>query len=240
MISCYSVLSDFEEIDEILSYNYYLDQGWNAFETINLSSTDSTENINHSEYYDLALEMFNISILSIDDEFQQQNFMGPYYKSYNALGWTYLYYAGEFLEPSNSDIRDSLRNQSVFYFDSALTSLNNSLSEDICSQDWCDTYLGLSYTHYYRGLDNSNYFDSTLFYSDLLINEKPYYNFYHDELNYKNVHYLRGKIYLIKELYNEAYNEIQNSIEDCNPYIDDELNIELLLECFDRFANGNG
>ena len=61
--------------------------------------------------------------------------------------------------------------------------------------------------------------------------------FSHDELNYRNVHYLRGKIYLQKDMYDEAYDEILHIVEDCNPMVNEEIDINLLLECFDQFAN---
>ena len=65
------------------------------------------------------------------------------------------------------------------------------------------------------------------------------YDFNHDELDYKNVHYLRGKIYLQKDMYQEAYNEIKQALEECDAIIDDEIDINLLLECFNQFANEN-
>ena len=237
MISCYSLLSDFEENEQLLSYDYYLNHGWIAFESINLY--DSIAIDAHSDYYQSALEMFNNSVLAINDEFGAQNFIGPYYKSYNGLGWNNLYYAGEFLNSENSDIRDSLRVESKIYFDLALIDLSNSLFEDILDQDWCNTYLGLSYTHYNLGLTNSVNLDSSLQFSENLLNLKSAYDFGHDQLNYKNVHYLRGKIFLHKEMYVEAYYEIQYAIESCNAMIDDEIDINLLLQCFDAFANGN-
>ena len=60
MFSCYSLLSDFEEIDELLSYTYYINEGWDAFESVNLSDTLLASQ--HSEYYELSLAMFDISI----------------------------------------------------------------------------------------------------------------------------------------------------------------------------------
>ena len=72
------------------------------------------------EYYELALEMFDISLQAIGFEFTDQNFVGPKYKSFNGKAWSQLYYAGEFLEPELSNIRDSLRQESKIYFDQAL------------------------------------------------------------------------------------------------------------------------
>ena len=237
MFSCYSVLSDFEEVDEILSYTYYINEGWNAFETINLSDTLSVEQ--HPEYYELALEMFDISLQAINFEFTNQNFMGPKYKSFNGKAWSQLYYAGEFLDPELSNIRDSLRQESLIYFDQALYDLDNSLFDEISDQDWCDTYLGLAYIHYNLGFENDIHMDSSLNYSQEILNRKPLYNFNHDELDYQNIHYLRGKIYLQKEMYQEAYDEIQQALEECDAIVDDEIDINLLLECFNQFANGN-
>ena len=45
-------------------------------------------------------------------EFTDQNFSGPKYKSFNGKAWSQLYYAGEFLEPELSNVRDSLRQES--------------------------------------------------------------------------------------------------------------------------------
>ena len=235
MFSCYSLLSDFEEIDELLSYTYYINEGWDAFESVNLSDTLLASQ--HSEYYELSLAMFDISIQAIDFEFTNQNFLGPKYKSYNGKAWSQLYYAGEFLNPENSHIRDSLRQQSKIYFDLALNDLDSSLFDEIFDQDWCDTYMGLFYIHYNLGLEQSLSLDSSLYFSSKLLNLKPSYNFNHDELDYRNVHYLRGKIYLQKDMYDEAYDEILYIVEDCNAMVNEEIDINLLLECFDQFAN---
>ena len=235
MFSCYSLLSDFEEIDELLSYTYYINEGWDAFESINLSDTLTASQ--HAEYYELALEMFDISVMAIDFEFTSQNFLGPKYKSYNGTAWSQLYYAGEFLDPENSHIRDSLRQQSKIYFDLALNDLDSSLFDEIFSQDWCDTYLGLAYVHYNLGLNEPLSLDSSLYFSEQLLNLLSFYNFNHDELDYRNVYYLRGKIYLQKDMYLEAYNEILHIVEDCDAMVNEEIDINLLLECFDQFAN---
>jgi len=235
MPSCHSVISEFSENEEILDYTYYINEGWKAFESINLNDTLAIEQ--HEEYYDLALEMFNISIEAIQSEFSDQQFMGPYYQAYNGIGWSQLYYAGEFLD--NDNIRDSLRNESIISFESAYDDLINSQSDQILDQDWCDMYLGLFYTNYYLGLTDTSYFNSSLSYSDTLLSIKPQYNFNHDQLDYKNIHYLRGKIYLRKQLYNEAYEEIKIVIEDCDPFVSDEIDLNKLFDCFDQFSNDN-
>ena len=237
MFSCYSLLSDFEEVEEILSYTYYINEGWNAFETINLSDTLSIDR--HDEYYQLALEMFDVSLQAINFEFTDQSFLGPKYKSFNGKAWTQLYYAGEFLNPEDNYIRDSLRQESKIYFDQALNDLTNSLFDDISNQDWCDTYLGLTYAHYNLGFENIIHLDTSLIYSQEVLDRKPLYSFVHDELDYKNIHYLRGKIYLQKNMYEEAYYEIQKALESCNAMVDDSVDIDLLLQCFDDFANTN-
>ena len=95
----------------------------------------------------------------------------------------------------------------------------------------------LFYTNYYLGLSDTSYFNSSLTYSDTLLSIKPQYSFNHDELDYKNIHYLRGRIYLRKQLYNQAYNEIKIVIEDCDPFIGDELDLNQLFDCFDQFSN---
>ena len=149
MFSC----SEFEEQEAISDYTYYLNEGWTAFEMVNLNNLSD----NNPYYYDLALEMFIISIQAIDAEYSEQSLLGPYYQSYNGLGWSYLYYAGEFLGPDYTELRDSLRNTSKIYFDLAINDLQNSEFDNISNQDWCDTYLGLAYTNYYIGLDNFNF-----------------------------------------------------------------------------------
>ena len=60
MMSCYSFISEFEENEDILNYTYYINEGWQAFESINLSDTLLIEE--HADYYNLALEMFVLSI----------------------------------------------------------------------------------------------------------------------------------------------------------------------------------
>ncbi len=81
MFSCYSLLSDFEEIDELLSYTYYINEGWDAFESINLSDTLTASQ--HAEYYELALEMFDISVMAIDFEFTSQKQLLCVFKNKN-------------------------------------------------------------------------------------------------------------------------------------------------------------
>tara|TARA_Y100001970_G_scaffold22937_1_gene26747 strand:- start:1944 stop:2687 length:744 start_codon:yes stop_codon:yes gene_type:complete len=235
MPSCHSVISEFSENEEILDYTYYINEGWKAFESINLNDTLAIEQ--HEEYYDLALEMFNISIEAIQSEFSDQQFMGPYYQAYNGIGWSQLYYAGEFLD--NDNIRDSLRNESIISFESAYDDLINSQSDQILDQDWCDMYLGLFYTSYYLGINDTSYFNSSLSHSAMLLSINPFYDFNHDQLDYKNIHYLRGKIYLRKQNYEKAYDEIKIVIDDCDPFINNELNINLLFDCFDQFSNDN-
>ena len=233
MSSCYSVVSEFEENEEILDYAYYIEEGWNTFEAVNLSDTIFIDQ--QSEFYELSLEFFNVAIQAIDSEFASQEFVGPYYKAYNGIGWNQLYYAGTFL---NDDYkRDSLRNESIETFKMSHQDLLRSEFEQILNQDWCDMYLGLFYTNYYLGLADTSYFNSSLAYSDTLLSIKPQYRFNHDELDYKNIHYLRGRIYLRKQLYNQAYDEIKIVIEDCDPFIGDELDLNQLFECFDQFSN---
>tara|TARA_A100001011_G_C14314027_1_gene847044 strand:- start:2185 stop:2922 length:738 start_codon:yes stop_codon:yes gene_type:complete len=233
MTSCYSVVSEYSENEEILDYTYYINEGWNMFEAINLSDTLLIDQ--HSDYYDLSLQFFNIAIQAIDSEFSSQEFVGPYYKAYNGIGWNQLYYAGIYL--NDNDKRDSLRNESIETFQMSHQDLLNSEFEQILNQDWCDMYLGLFYTNYYLGLSDTIFFNSSLSYSDTLLSIKPQYSFNHDDLDYKNIHYLRGKIYLRKQLYTEAYNEIKVVIEDCDPYTGDEIDLNKLFDCFDQFSN---
>jgi len=139
MMSCYSFVSEYSENEEILDYAYYINEGWNAFETVNLSDTLLIDQ--HADYYDLSLELFNVAIEAIDSEFSSQEFVGPYYQAYNGIGWSQLYYAGEFLNDNQK--RDSLRNESVSSFQLAYDDLMNSEFDQILNQDWCDMYLGL-------------------------------------------------------------------------------------------------
>ena len=231
MISC----SDFQEQEEILDYSEYIYQGWNAFETVNLN--ESMQDSTNTYYYELALDMFDASVLAIDYEFNSQNLIGPYYKSYNGIGWTQLYYSSEFLEPEFHYIRDSLRQESKIYFDKSLFSLNSqSSNSNIISKDKCDTYSGLGYLHYYNGLDTFS-FDSSLMFSENLVNECPEYFFEHDELDFRNIHYLRGKIYLFQNDYSQACIEMNKANAcECDS---SNVNIDILLDCFDLFSNGN-
>ncbi|MFL2988721.1 hypothetical protein DBW61_02800 [bacterium] len=236
MMSCYSVISEYSESEEILDYKFYIDEGWKSFEAVNLSDTLLVDE--HGDYYILALEFFNVAIQAIDTEFSSQQFTGPYYQAYNGIGWTQLYYAGQFL--NDNQTRDSLRNESILSFQYAIENLNTSSFDQILNQDRCDTYSGLFYTNYYLGLNDTSFFNQSLLYSDSLLAIKPQYSFNHDELDYRNIHYLRGKIYLRKQLYNLAYDEIKIIIEECNPYTDDnEIDLNLLFDCFDQFSNSN-
>ncbi len=238
LMSCYSIVSEFGENEEILSYTYYMNEGWEAFESINL--LDSEASVNHIEQYDLALKMFNIAIQAIDLEYSNQDMLGPYYKAYNGIGWSQLYYANEFMNSSVHNIRDSLRNEAVLSFDLALSDLEMAEVDSVSSQDRCDIFLGYSYANYYKGLiEDSIYFDLTLHYSDLLLSEKSNYNFDHAQLSYLNVHYLRGKVYLGRQEYDAAYNEVKKIVNNCDPYVDDEIDINLLFNCFDQFINEN-
>ena len=233
MTSCYSVISEYSENEEILDYAYYINQGWKTFEAVNLSDTVLVED--HIDYYNLSLEFFNIAIEAIDSEFSSQQFVGPYCKAYNGIGWNQLYLAGTYF--NNDQIRDSLRIQSDETFQLSHIDILNSQSDQILNQDRCDMYLGLFYTNYYKGLNDTSYFDLSLNFSDTLLSIKPYYSFNHDQLNYQNIHYLRGKIYLRKQLYTKAYNEIKIAIEDCDPFVNDELDLDKLFDCFDQFSN---
>ena len=233
MTSCYSVISEYSENEEILDYAYYVNQGWKTFEAVNLSDTVLVED--HIDYYNLSLEFFNIAIQAIDSEFSSQQFVGPYCKAYNGIGWNQLYLAGTYF--NNDQIRDSLRMQSNETFQLSHIDILNSQSDQILNQDRCDMYLGLFYTNYYKGLNDTSYFNLSLNFSDTLLSIKPYYSFNHDQLNYQNIHYLRGKIYLRKQLYTKAYNEIKIVIEDCDPFINDELDLDKLFDCFDQFSN---
>ena len=233
MTSCYSVISEYSENEEILDYAYYINQGWKTFEAVNLSDTVLVED--HIDYYNLSLEFFNIAIQAIDSEFSSQQFVGPYCKAYNGIGWNQLYLAGTYF--NNDQIRDSLRMQSNETFQLSHIDILNSQSDQILNQDRCDMYLGLFYTNYYKGLNDTSYFNLSLNFSDTLLSIKPYYSFNHDQLNYQNIHYLRGKIYLRKQLYTKAYNEIKIVIEDCDPFVNDELDLDKLFDCFDQFSN---
>ena len=71
--------------------------------------------------------------------------------------------------------------------------------------------------------------------SENLLNECPEYNFNHDELDFINIHYLRGKIYLFQNDYNQACIEI-NQANDCG-CDSDNIDIDIILDCFDQFSN---
>ena len=236
MISCSDIVSDYQEEEQILDYQEYIYQGWNAFETVNLNELE--QDSANAYYYELALDMFEVSVQAIDYEFSDQNLIGPHYQSYNGIGWTQLYYSSEFLDPNVHYKRDSLRQESKFYFDKSLISISNidSLQTQnenfiITSKDRCDTYSGLSYIYYYNGLN-----DSSLISSEKLLNECPVYDFNHDELDFRNIHYLRGKIYLFENNYSQACIEINQANNcDCDS---GNIDIDILLDCFDQFSNG--
>ena len=229
MISCSDVISDYQEQEQILDYEEYIYQGWNAFETVNLNELD--QDSSNAYYYELALDMFEVSVQAINYEFTDQNLIGPHYKSYNGTGWTQLYYSSEFSDPNVHYKRDSLREESKVYFDKSLYSLDSqNENSDIASQDKCNTYSGLSYIHYYNGLN-----DSSLMASEGLLNECPEYSFNHDELDFRNIHYLRGKIYLFQDNYSQACIEI-NQANGCE-CDSGNIDIDILLECFDQFSN---
>ena len=234
MISCSESISDYQEQEQILDYEEYLSQGWDAFETINLNELvqDSTS----AYYYELALDMFEVSVVAINYEFVAQNLIGPHYKSYNGIGWTQLYYSSEFSDPDVHYKRDSLRQESKIFFNKSLFNLESQNSNStISSQDKCNTYSGLSYIHYYNALNNFS-FDSSLMFSENLLYECPEYYFGHDELDFRNIHYLRGKIYLFQDNYSQACIEI-NQANGCECDSND-VNIDVLLDCFDDFSNG--
>ena len=230
LISCSDIFSDYQEKEQILDYQEYIYQGWNAFETVNLNELD--QDSTSADYYELALDMFEVSVQAIDYEFNSQNLIGPYYKSYNGIGWTQLYYSSEFSDLSVHYKRDSLRQESKLFFDKSLYSLESqNENSDVASQDKCNTYSGLSYIHYYNGLN-----DSSLISSEDLLNECPEYNFNHDELDFRNIHYLRGKIYLFQDNYSQACIEIKQANGcECNS---GNVDIDILLDCFDQFQNG--
>ena len=239
LISCSDIVSDYEEQEEILDYEEYLYQGWNAFEAVNLD--EISQDSSSTYYYNFALGMFDASVQAIDYEFNSQNLIGPYYKSYNGIGWTQLYYSSEFLEPEFHYKRDSLRQESKIYFDKSLFSLNSqSSNSNIISKDKCDTYSGLAYLHYYNGLDTF-FFDSSLMFSENLLNECSFYDFAHDELDFRNIHYLKGKIYLFQNNYSQACVAINEALDEigCSCIDSEDIDVNILLDCFDMFSNGN-
>ena len=67
MMSCNSFVSEFYENEEILDYTYYINEGWNAFEVVNLSDTILVDQ--HMDYYNLALTFFNAAIQAIQSEY---------------------------------------------------------------------------------------------------------------------------------------------------------------------------
>ena len=232
LISCSDIVSDYQEQEEILDYEEYLYQAWNAFETVNLDGV--LQDSSSAYYYNLALDMFNISLLAIDFEFDSQGLVGPVSKSYNGIGWSQLYYASEFSEPSTHQIRDSLRQQSKISFDSAYVNLNDD-SQLLTTKDRCDTYAGLAYINYYLGLDDLD-FESSLEASEALLNLDSDYVFIHDEFNFENIRYLRGKIYLLQDSLADACEEL-NYIESIACECSDNLDINVILDCFNQFVN---
>ena len=234
LISCSDIVSNYQEQEEILDYEEYLYQGWNAFEAVNLD--EISQDSSSTYYYNFALDMFNVSLLAIASEFDSQGLIGPVSKSYNGIGWSQLYYASEFLEPSMHQTRDSLRQQSKISFDSAYVNLNDD-SQLLTTKDRCDTYAGLAYINYYLGLDGLD-FQSSLDASDALLNLDDEYEFVHDEFNVENIHYLRGKIYLLQDLLADACEELMD-IESINCECDVNLDINIILDCFNQFANGD-
>ena len=56
MTSCYSVVSEYEENEEILDYAYYINSGWNTFEAVNL--TDTVSFSDHDEILHLIIRIF--------------------------------------------------------------------------------------------------------------------------------------------------------------------------------------
>ena len=234
LISCSDIVSDYQEQEEILDYEEYLYQGWNAFEAVNLDEVPQDSSSTY--YYNLALDMFNVSLLAIASEFDSQGLIGPVSKSYNGIGWSQLYYASEFLEPSMHQTRDSLRQQSKISFDSAYVHFDDD-SQLLTTKDRCDTYAGLAYINYYLGLDDLD-FESSLDASEALLNLNDSYDFIHDEFNFENIHYLRAKIYLLKDLLADACEELI-SIESIDCECSDNLDIDIILDCFSRFTNGD-
>ena len=69
LISCSDIVSDYQEQEEILDYEEYLYQGWNAFETVNLD--EISQDSSSTYYYNFALVMFDASVQAIDYEFNQ-------------------------------------------------------------------------------------------------------------------------------------------------------------------------
>tara|TARA_B100001250_G_scaffold381817_1_gene374444 strand:- start:643 stop:1383 length:741 start_codon:yes stop_codon:yes gene_type:complete len=234
LISCSDIVSDYQEQEEILDYEEYLYQGWNAFEAVNLD--EISQDSSSAYYYNFALDMFNVSLLAIDFEFDSQGLVGPVSKSYNGIGWSQLYYASEFLEPSMHQTRDSLRQQSKISFDSAYVNLNND-SQLLTTKDRCDTYAGLAYINYYLGLDDLD-FQSSLDASDSLLVLDDRYDFIHDEFTIENIHYLRGKIYLSQDLLADACEELMD-IPSIACECDVNLDINIILDCFNQFVIGD-
>jgi len=81
-ISC----EELQESSNFLEYDYYMENGWEAFQI---------------ENWDLAIELFNTGLGSSTSS--------KYTEAYTGLGWTYLYHANTKPGINNVSLRDSLR-----------------------------------------------------------------------------------------------------------------------------------
>lgn len=221
----------FIEENAPLEANYYVEDGWKAFE---------------EEDYQLAHQYFSATLVGGDNSFYPHAYVG--------LGWNCIYYANSQIGPSNFSFRNDQRESAYDYFQLAKLKYENLdvNSDSELLQSYHDYLSGMTYYFSYKAIEMSDLFysnnneqgfwddmmtysDSLIYFSNMLLEENSSYNFIHDELfDINNIKWLRAQTYVRLNQLEQATIEA-NSIESIQSCLE-ELP---LVYCLNNCLGGN-
>lgn len=192
---------ELQESSNFLEYDFYMDEGWLAFQ---------------EDEWDLAVELFNTGLSSSS--------ASNYSEAFTGLGWTYMYHANLLPGEINKSNRDFLRIL-------AENNFKNAKSEGIYEFNvWYNALAGLTFIYsYLADTALAAYFNDptspdsllwelmeefsnkTLTESDELLERAPSYNFNYDScVNIDNIHIIRARTYLRLDSLSQMLTELSN------------------------------
>tara|TARA_B100001123_G_C15118951_1_gene950536 strand:+ start:115 stop:849 length:735 start_codon:yes stop_codon:yes gene_type:complete len=211
--------NQFFEENAPLPGNYYIEDGWDAFE---------------QKRYEKAHQLFSASLVGGHNPFYSHAYIG--------LGWNCFYYANQLTGSENYDKRIEQRDFAYEYFQLALVELEpvDSIQDSELLQNYSDYLSGMTYHWSYNVMkmselfylnNNQIYWDEMLMYSDSLISVSDQlleqtngeYNFlYDDTFNSDDIRWLRAQTYIRLNQLDEAHAEANN--------------IDFLRDCLEQFT----
>ena len=232
MISC----DDLEEHTGPHSEMYYVWSGWDEF---------------MAQDYDQAKEFFLATLLV--DEGSESNYSAY---AYSGLGWTAIYKANVNLGIDNRTLREDLRDSSIYYFESALTIIMDTLiieedttivekiEDDDDLEMYANVLAGVVFNTSYLAIDKAmefysdgsdslawnealNYSQLVISSSDSLLSTFADYDFKYDEnINVEDIRLLRAHTYIRLSKFENAAIEIY-----LIPSLDCDLSQISVVEC---------